>query len=452
MGSGPRYRVALTSLLAAVLLSNACVSVHMKGAKPERRVTLPGGPGFEKGALTQQALQSTLLTFADRSVNRINHVWQEMSENGGALRSAAETASLQQSGAVLSIASEPSPELALIDMMIYLNLQAWELQQHGPPAVAGVFNQLNAEVWSYGSNVLAPEEADELRAMIAQWKQAHPTGAEVRWARLASMTPIPGKTTLLSRLAKGDPGRMAPIDPQTRTIEESGLLAERFLFLIGRVPTIARWNANLAMTQTFETPEVQTLMYNTDRLARSSTSLARFTDTFPQQVRAGRDAFLADLGPQETAAGQLIGQTQAMLQEARRTSDSMQATLAGVHELLGPRTGEGAGRPFDIEAYTRAAEQFRLAATEANELTRTVGTPEFSSQLRALDAASDRKIQTASGEMKSVIDHAALRAAQVALLIFIMLAVYRYWTLRLQAAKSRKSDERGDAGTYRRAS
>jgi hypothetical protein len=457
-----RSRFISFAFIAAILLCNGCVSVHMKSAQAGRRVTLPTGPGFEKTALTQQALQSTLLTFADRSVIQIRFVWTDTLDKSLTQRVTADQSSLAQSSTILSIASEPSVEQSLIDMMIYMDLQSADLQHYGPAPVAAAFAGLNKEAWKLGTDVLTPQELDELRAIIKQWKQTHPNRADVRFARLGSMVPIPGQTTLLTRLSNGDPGRLAPMNPDTRTVEEAGLLAERSLFLLGRVPVLARWNAGLALSEAAGTPEFQTLVRNTSQLASSSTSLARFTDTFPQQVRAGRNAFFSDLGTQQVSAERLIAQTQALLLEARKTNESMQATLAGVHGLMGAAnvsSGNGPGKPFNIESYARTAEQLRLAAAEANELTRNVSelsdSPQFSSQVRALDAGSDRKMQTASNQMKSVVDHAMLRAIELVIFIFLMLIGYKFLMRRLQEPKAttpRSFDDQAGRGFGQKAS
>jgi hypothetical protein len=455
-----RSRVIPFVFIAAILLCNGCVKVHMKSAQAGRRVTLPTGPGFERAALTEQALQSTLLTFADRSVYRINLAWADTSHTNLNERVKADQSRLYQASTIVSIASEPSVEQSLINMMIYMDLQSADLQQHGASPVAAVFTELNTEAWTLGSEVLTPQEVNELSSMIKQWKQTHPSRADIRYARLSSMVPIPGQTTLLTRLSKGDPGRLAPMDPDTRTIEESGLLAERSLFVLGRIPALARWNAGLAVSEAFGTPEFQTLVRNTSQLANSSASLARFTDTFPQQVRAGRNAFFSDLGTQQVAAERLIAQTQALLLEARKTNESMQATLAGVHGLLkATNAGTTTGKPFDIDSYARTAEQLRLAAAEANALTRNVSelsdSPQLSSQVRALDAGSDRKIQTASNQMKGVIDHAMLRAIELVLFIFLMLVGYKFFVRRLQRPKAtapRSFDDQAGGSFERKAS
>jgi hypothetical protein len=461
MSSKSRLHIGVVVVcLAALLLSNGCVSVHMKSAKAGRRVTLPSGAGFEGTPLTEQALQSTLLAFADRGVTRVHGAWVDLSAKDKRLRSSAAQSSLQQSGTILLIASEPSVEQALIDMMIYMNVQWADLQQYGPAPVAAVFADMNKQIWGLGSEALAPQEMDELRLMINQWRQTHPDRGDIRFVRLSSMVPIPNKTTLLTRLSKGQSGRIAPISPETRTLEEGGLLAERSLFILARVPVLARWNAEFASMQAIDTPEFQTLLSNTSQLARSSTSIARFTDTFPQQVRAGREALFSDLGTQEVAAHRLLNQTQSLLVEARKTSESLHATLAGVQGVLA-QTGisGGSGKHFDIESYARTAEQLRLAAAEANELTRSVtdlsDSPQFSAKVRAIDVASDRKLQTASNQMKGVVDHAILRAAELVVFIFLLFIGYKLLVRRLQPAKTvtpRNFDDKSGGGFERKAS
>jgi hypothetical protein len=427
--------------LSALLLCDGCVSVHMKSAQAGRRVTLPSGAGFDNAPVTEQALQSTLLAYADRSVTRIHTAWADFSAVNKNSRSSAAQASLQQSGTILLIASEPSVQQALIDMMIYMEAQSADLREYGPAPIYATFANMNEQIWALGSEALTAPELDELRLMINHWKQTHPDRADIRFIRLSSMVPIAGKTILLTRLSKGEMGRIAPISPETRTLEETGLLAERSLFILARMPVLARWNAEFASSEAIGSPEFQKMLSNTSQLAASSTSIARFTDTFPQQVRTAREALFSDLGTQEASAQRLMSQTQTLLLEARKTSESLQTTLAGVQRIVA-ETGIGGpsgGKRIDIESYARTAEQLRLAAAEANQLTRSVtdlsASPQFSAKIRAIDVASDRKLQTASSEMKGVVDHAILRAAELVGFIFLLFIAYKLGVRRLDARK-----------------
>jgi hypothetical protein len=60
---------------------------------------------------------------------------------------------------------------------------------------------------------------------------------------------------------------LAGLDPTTRELAQTRLLAERAMFIAQRMPQIIQWQAELLTIRTAELPQVEQLVSNTTQLA-----------------------------------------------------------------------------------------------------------------------------------------------------------------------------------------
>jgi hypothetical protein len=224
-------------------------------------------------------------------------------------------------------------------------------------------------------------------------------------------------------------GLFAPLDEANRQLEESRLLGERFLFLAERLPVIALWQAEAATWEVLATPESRRTL---DGLALISSTLERLAlrvDSLPTILDGQREALLAafdareasvrtlvsDVGVMLTEASSVIGGGERLIALSGDATANIAAALASAERTIAAlrdETAPGGAVSLDVSAYEAALTDFR-SATEA------------------LSAALARAEGLATAP-RDLVDHMAWRAAQLLLLLFALLAAYRFAPMALR--------------------
>lgn len=415
------------TVLAAAVALGGCGGGAGTPAEPLRPT------GYQAEGLRQE-----LLAYADRvmgQVTRMSHmVLAADSTPAGRAWVQALQADVASTGIVLAV--EPDVEGALQDLMVSLAARRSAAAASAPedvsPATKAVIqaalDTLAADIWRVGEGYYSPEELTALRGRVDAWAKgpgARSATGVVRAADLpAGAGPALGK------------GLFAPLDEANRQLQETRFLGERALFLAERLPVVSLWHAEAMTWEILAAPDAQRALADFSRLSTSVERLSAEVDRMPALLTEQREAVLAAFDEREGTlralldeAGVVVRDVDALTESGERvatlTKDataSLDATLATAERLVATlRDAEAPGGAMSLEvaSYEAALGDFRAATEALNE---------------AL-----AKAEGMAGTPRDVIDHAAWRAAQLLVLLFVLLAAYR-WAPRLMR---RRSDSNG---------
>jgi len=293
--------------------------------------------------------------------------------------------------------------------------------------------QAETDIWRIAATVLKPEQQKELRGAISAWSESHPDlrtalytralGLATEMAKASQETP--SQSGSVFSLLKLDP--LSGLDPATRELAQTRLLAERALYLGQRMPPLLRDETELLALNFVGISEVKQLLTNSAQLSASVERVTRVTEQLPGQVSAERKEILDALEAQQGKMGSLVGQTRDALTAGKEMSLSLNTTLTTFDGLMkrfgvgepkpeqGPKTN---ARPFNVLDYAKTANELAGAAQQLDAVLRsfngTLESPGWRQRLTDFKGLSDHAQENAT----SVLNHAFWLAAGLIVLAF----------------------------------
>lgn len=397
-------RIGAVLLVCAVVLSGC----NIVGLRPQSPFAANGPARVGPSGLEPSEIQSELMSFDDTFANIISQEWNQA--GSGALLPEGEakpTAEQQQrmrrvalelkianvSGA-LSIASSPNPMVAVGDMITMITLQRLALQEPWAnelfgPGVAGqladTYYDQEQKIWALGDKIFTKRQGEQLRDVIAQWRQEHPDQRYVSGIRLEayararqqSVASSESSGSLFSLLML-DP--LAGLDPATREVQQSRMLGERIFYYASRMPQLMKWQAQSLSESVLNDPSVRSAVASAAKMSDAADRISRVAEQFPRERKETLDQFFGGVTAQREALMSDLrddrGQIQDTLKEFRATIDAGQdlaktlnTTIQSAQSLAkqvnppgqpaAPKKEEG---PDPLEQYKAAAAQTTLAA------------------------------------------------------------------------------------------
>lgn len=341
--------------LVVVLVSfSACATSG--GATRARDVRL----GSNQALVTQAELQQDLERFTGEFLSRVSDAGDELVR---AMSSSDRERALQQlllyESTALDIATDPLPEIALLDMSVFIGLSRgvfaryWirELGEASRPLLLAL-RESEDQLAKVAAKVLSPEQQQQLRALIDDWLAANPDRIRVEPLRFGEFSELVGRIS--SARAAETRGLFGAVRSATLAADEMLLLGERARFLATRIPFPLRLQARIGAS------EVSSDM--TARIAEMKQSLAQLGEVHPvvrdvksvvaESRRAARDArdgldtaerLLARVPPPEEIH-RILGTVERINDNVPRVLDRAQTVLAQLNTLM----------PRDPTAATRA--------------------------------------------------------------------------------------------------
>ncbi|MGH7244167.1 MAG: hypothetical protein ACREJD_12200 [Phycisphaerales bacterium] len=377
--------VAASTLAVAIALTSlpGCASNFQRSAGREQTI----GPG----RMTPSEIQSEVMSFTDTFNAAIAQSWSDVSaagrtkaaeagflspegERATALRRAALNVNLSNATASLTIASSPNPFVALADMVALVTLQRMVLETPEATQLYGaemqsqllaVYRAQEEGIWRTAERAMTPQQQQELRDMIAAWREENPTATYVANVRLEEFgsrrqqgvkVQRQTSTGLLSLLAL-DP--MAGLDPVQREAARSRMLAERVFFFASRSGTLMTWNMELLYQNLLRAPEFNQLLESVKQASDSTSRFSTLAQTLPGEMKTLRDETI-----QQTFAA-LTKEREAMVHQINESvTKQRRATLEDVKQELERAQGG---------VHTTLAD-LRETATTASKLTEQMTT------------------------------------------------------------------------------
>jgi hypothetical protein len=394
-------------LLLVALAAGGCVRVP--AAKPKAEVNLFQGKPSAAGSLTPTTLQAEVMRFTDEYLMLMAQAADEFAARVGTpeARYVAVRIKLGQGTAAVLGAAGQNPTVNALDLIVLTGLARMVAEDYlvgerfGEAAkpLLDTSRQAETNAWSLIRRVLKPEQQQELREMIQEWRRRNPrqryVGA-VRFREFAeavdrSPQKVADKPTSVFGLLFLDP--MAGLDPTVRAVEETRYLAERALYYAQRMPQLLNWQAELLALQLADQPAARQVLTNADQLSASLQVFAKTAEQLPQLVNQQREAaiqqifagvaaersnILASLASEEKKTRELLAEARLTLNAAGEMAASLNTAIqsldAFVRYVSPPPTNAAAepadtnSRPFDVLDYGRAAGQIGAMAKELNAL------------------------------------------------------------------------------------
>jgi hypothetical protein len=342
------------------------------------------------------------------------------------------------------------------------------LEIFGPEATAALldtYREHEAAAWRIGKRAFTPEQQQELRDMIAEWRREHPDQRYVSQVRLEDfaaarqqqVTSDGAESGSLLSLVMLDP--LAGLDPAKREVQQSRMLAERAFFYVTRMPTLLKWQAESLYQGLFRSPEVQGGLSAAAQVSEAAERISKTAEQWPRDLAAEREAAI------DQFFRGLAEQRDAFVEDVDRGQDRLQGTLKQIREtvvatdqLAGSLTGTAhaieavAGR-FESDEEAPAAEpgrdrlaEYQAAVAEtgaaAERLTTLAGKVEELFAPETLDrrtSAMQSTIARTQEGAESLIDHAfrwlLILICVTPLVVLLTVAAYRRHPRRRDAVR-----------------
>ena len=430
-----------------------------------------------KYAMTEEELQSEVMSFADRLASIISQtaVVFENQLRSPEARVRAREMKVFTMAAAFEAAAGPNAAVALLDtvVMVTLNRTVWEEywgpKVFGEPAegVIEAWKKLESDIWSIADRVLTHDEQQELRRLIQEWRQNHPDQVAVNFVRFSDFGASRRKSPLASAQR---PGGLLGVEEATAAIDQMRLLTERAMFHISRMQLVASLQFELALANFFAQPETIRALDTSARLLNSSERLSvvleqlpvKFEeklypaiaeidrvmlthrqaaiDQFAERVAAERQALLRDLTSGEERLLNLIGDAREVLAIGKDLASQIDSTVTKVDTLaarFGPGSAEAGRTLFHIEDYRAAARE--LSATVENlkglvvSIDQLLGSPAWDRRLPQVTETAD----WLESRVERGLNHSFLLGAALILVFFLALLAYRYASAKLVKSSQR---------------
>jgi hypothetical protein len=309
--------------------------------------------------------------------------------------------------AVTEIAAGPQPGAALLDLVVTTTLNRivwedfWRPQVFGMPAtiIVDAFKKMEKEAWHMASQVMTPQQLEELMDLILDWHYANPDQVAVDYIRFSDFGGL-GKKPNLKEIQKPG-GLLAPIREATQAADEIRRTSERAMFLLSKLQLIAGFQVELVYKELVMQPEVITVLEDVTKFRETSERFASLLEKLPENVAGEREALMKAFDIRESKVRGIMSEVQATLDRMDGTFANLQKTTVDAERLLlgTEKTGlvfqdliqsverlatkfeskvsKEPYKPFDIKDYIEALTQLQDTVKRLNDFVITAEETSF---------------------------------------------------------------------------
>ncbi len=241
--------------------------------------------------MTEVELQSNLMSFADRSASILISALEEFDTQGPTpeARKFVMSDISYCLSAAYTIAAEPNPQVALLDLTVIMTLGRLIYEEnirrkYGDQIepLIRAFKSLEDDVWRIGAHILTSDQQQELRELIKRWRKTNPDLIVYNYIRFSDFDAERRTSTLVERSKGG--GLFKSVRQVTEEVEETRMLAERAIFLATRLPLLTGHFAEVWMSQLMVNPDAKQVLSDLHQLAELSEQLVEVTDKLPRLI------------------------------------------------------------------------------------------------------------------------------------------------------------------------
>lgn len=224
--------------------------------------------------LSYVQLRDCIMDFADEYSQVIGQAADRLQKQNKdtSARIAIHSLKLSPCSSAFSIAVDPDPHAALLDMIVFVHLQSsvWESglpKKYGPMAsdFLDAQKQLVKDIDTVALKVLEPQQLEKLKTLVTNWLKEHPDQRYVSYIRFSDFSEVheevvEGKPSSLSLGALLSAFQLVNIDEASRSIDQARMIGERAIYLVQRMPTLLRWQSQMFIYEIAMMPETKDLM------------------------------------------------------------------------------------------------------------------------------------------------------------------------------------------------
>jgi hypothetical protein len=450
----------LAGLITCAVLTTGCRLVQTAADVPGnvvRKLT----PGSQRPqGIPPAVLQVELQRIADEVVGRTLSAMDDYARIIGTDEARRQVLRWRVSmgAAVVTIVTGPNPQVNLLDFLALTTVtrialeEIWVNTTDGPafePWLAAS-RGLEASAWELTEGVFTTEQQQEIRDAIRRWWDSNPETQLTFFVR-------PGEFSRIIAHTANDNARPGSVwsvvgldptvglDPAVREVTQTRLFAERALYMVQRMPFMARWQVELLADNLVNEQHIAGVLTNTasltesiDRLSRATESASATAALLPDRVTAERKAILEALEAQEGRLRELCLDINRTLVSGEAMASSFNTALITFDALMkrfgvgepappdAPSQPEAApAPPFNILDYAHTAEQIAAMARQLDLLIQESGSildsPALDRRIGELDSLAER----ARADTKSVLNHAFLLATGLIVLVLAAVLIGR---------------------------
>jgi hypothetical protein len=445
-------RLRWCCLLLLGLSGASCRLIETASSVPRQAIRTVTTGSRDANSINPVEVQQSLMRFADGFSTGLILAVEKLRRGTNELDPAESLRwKIGLTSEVLSIASGPNATANLLDLTVFVSAAREILESYPQTSVFGesaiplleTCRTGETEIWRLAEQVIEPDQRTELREVIREWRRQNPNpesvlaarslGFTLRTAKSGTSDPVkPGSVLDLLRL---DP--LSKLDPATREIAQSRLLAERSLFVAKKMPTLIRWQTELLALHATELPNVRQLVTNATQVSASIERVSHLAASLPALLASEREAILHSLESQEKSLIPLVQEARQALLAGSTMSDSLNTTLITFDALM-KRFGVGEtntnsstasatnSEPFRIQDYARTAERLEAAAARLTELLHAFDQVLGSANLNRLAAQVQPVVQDAKSGGREIVDYAFRKGVLLVLLALAAGLIHRY--------------------------
>lgn len=446
--------------LGLLWVSSGCQLIEATVRLPGRAVNAVVPRGDPRPELDLVATQQIVLRLANELFSGTALGVDVLRKDGQPVdRAQALTWKISLGTTICTIASGPNAVGNLLDLTVFVTVLRTSVEDYWQPTnfgesaqfIVDVLRRSESEIWERASRVLSQDQQRELKEAIDGWCRDQTRLQEAMTARAAGWAMEVGRMQAGTAARTGsvfgllmlDP--FSGLDPTTREITQSRLLAERALFVVQRMPELVRWQTELLALDAVQGPAMQQLVANTTAWSDAIERITRVAEQLPGQVTAEREAILRELEKQEAALTPLIEEVRRTLVASTAMSTSWNVTLTtfdalmqrfGLGEDRAPDPGATPSEPFRIGDYGRTAEQLDSAAARLTELLLTFERTLGSTNLMQLSAQMAPVVGRVQDSGKEMVDYAFGKAVQLVVIMAVAALLYRLVAARILRSRA----------------
>jgi hypothetical protein len=420
--------------------------------------------------MTAAELQLELMSYGDRYASIAAQALDD-SERMGSSPETRRTilADLVYSiAAAFTVAAEPDPQLALLDLVVMTTMGRIVFEDYWRPRLGAptepvitAFEKLEKDIWTVASPILDQAQQQELRERIETFHAENPELSTFSNLRFAD---FPSRRASSTFKKKKSGGIFASVKNISDQVEQTRIMAERAMYLSTRLPLLSGGFADVWLSRLSKNPAVEDLRADLHTFAIVSDRLATVAEKLPEQAASERNETVRQVAEEaatfryeaiehlfegiaeerEATLRQLIAEEERLggvLTELRHTLTEAN-TLALSVDTLAQRVGVGAppppgepAEPFVIEDYRQTIIESGVVVEQLNGLVQTTNELLNSPGADRLVPSMVEAINEAGETSEDLVDHSVIRGAFLIVFFLVGLVIarlcYQWLALRI---------------------
>lgn len=458
--------VRVTILMMLALLCSGCTLIKKTIEAPLEGIQFISGSKKAKTEIDPVALQEDLLRYTNNFISAFVTSTTKLKRGGHPIpRKELLSIWIVFAHDITSAATGSNSMGSLVDIIVLTSGVRMRIEDHWLPKVYGesarlileIFQEREKQIWRLAEKRMTASQRQELLSVIERWheetkRQSIPPSAFASidllyWIIGSDRKKNETLTSNVLSLLSIDP--LAGLDPATRELAQTRLLAERLMFIVERMPQIIQWQAELLTLQAAELPQIEQVVSNTTRFADAADRLGILAEATPGLISSERKEILQGLAVERAALLQAVRDQQPGLTNLSReiglafgegarmadSTDNVLKTFDTVMSRFDEESSESSAKandePFRIKDYENMAAEFGRMSERLTTLLISLQTSLDSDAVDRISSIADTLTAKAQVRGKEVVDYTFYRALQFLAAAFILALAYRALSARL---------------------